>query len=146
MPTLKRITSLIMLFSFISLSAFAQSGEEVTDQEIKQFAAAFQKVQEVDQQTQQKMIKAIQDEGIDVQRFNEIQQAQQDPNQEVDATSEEMNKYESVSKELEQIQGQAQQKMQEIITEEGLTIQRYQEVAAAIQASQELQQKLQEHM
>jgi len=146
MRTLKRITSLIMMFSFIGIGVFAQSVEDVTDQEIKQFASAFQQVQRVDQKAQKTMIKAVQDEGLEVQRFNEIQQAQQDPNQEVNATNEEMKKYEVTTRELEKIQGQAQQEMQEKITEEGLTVPRYQEISAAIQASPELQEKLQEYL
>ncbi len=119
---------------------------EVSDKELELFASAFQQVQNVDQQAQQNMIKAVEEEGFEVQRFNEIQQAQQNPNQDSNATNEEMNKYESASKELEIIQGQAQEEMQEKIIEEGLTVPRYQEIAAAIQANPELQQKLQEYL
>ncbi len=146
MRTVEKITSLIMMFTICGMGVFAQAEEEVTDQEFKKFASAYQQVQRVDQQAQQNMIKAIKDEGLDVQRFNQLLQAQQDPNQEVDASNEEIKKYESASTELEKIQGQAQQEMQEKITEEGLTVPRYQEISAAIQASPELQEKLQEYL
>jgi ubiquinone biosynthesis protein UbiJ len=145
MRTLK-IISLIMMFTISGMGVFAQqASEEVTDKELKQFASAFQQVQRVDQNAQQIMIKAVQDEGLEVQRFNEIQQAQQ-ANQEVDASNEEIKKYESASTELKKIQVQAQQEMQEKITEEGLTVPRYQEIATSIQASPELQEKLQEYL
>jgi len=138
MRTLK-IISLIMMFTISGMGVFAQqASEEVTDKELKQFASAFQQVQRVDQNAQQIMIKAVQDEGLEVQRFNEIQQAQQ--------ANQEIKKYESASTELKKIQVQAQQEMQEKITEEGLTVPRYQEIATSIQASPELQEKLQEYL
>ncbi|MFW5656535.1 MAG: DUF4168 domain-containing protein [Bacteroidota bacterium] len=147
MRTVTKFTSLFLVLMIGSLGVFAQPMEEVTDQELKQFASAFLEVQNVDQQAQQNMIDAVEKEGLEVQRYNEIQQAQQNPEQEAGtANDEEIKKYESASKEIEKIQGQTQQKMQEKITDEGLTVPRYQEIAAAVQASPELQQKLQQFL
>ncbi len=146
MSTVKKITSLFMMLIISGIGVFAQAGEEVTDKELKQFASAYQQVQNVDQQAQQDMVKAVEEEGLEVPRFTEIQQAQQNPNQGSDVTNEEIKKYESASKEIEKIQDQAQKEMQEKIIDEELTVPRYQEIAAAIQASPELQQKLQEYL
>lgn len=76
MSTVKKITSLFMMLIISGIGAFAQTSEEVTDKELKQFASAFQQVQDVDQQAQQNMIKAVEVAGLEVPRFNEIQQAQ----------------------------------------------------------------------
>ncbi|MCF8228479.1 MAG: DUF4168 domain-containing protein [Bacteroidales bacterium] len=146
MSTVKKISSLFMLLIISGIGVFAQAAEEVSDKELKQFASAFQQVQNVDQQAQQKMINAVEEEGLEVPRFNEILQAQQNPNQDTDATNEEIKKYESATKELKKIEGQAQQEMQEKIIEEGLTVPRYQEISAALQDSPELQEKLQEYL
>jgi len=144
--TLKKITGLFMLLIIGSVGAFAQAEEKVSDGELKQFASAFQHVQNINQQAQQEMAKAVEGEGLGIQRFNEIQQARQDPAQEASATEEEIEMFNSAYKEIEEIQRGAQQKMQEKIVEEGLTIPRYQEIATSIQASPELQQKIQEYL
>ncbi|MFW6224711.1 MAG: DUF4168 domain-containing protein [Bacteroidota bacterium] len=138
--------NLIVFFIISSMGVYAQAEEVVTDQELKQFASAFQQVQKIDQQSQQNMIKAVEKEGLDVQRFNEIQQAQQTPKQESDVSDEEIKKYETVSKKIEIIQEQAQQKMQQVIKEEGLTLPRYQEISEAIKNNSDLQNKLQEYL
>jgi hypothetical protein len=148
MITMKKITSLLLFILISGIGAYAQTEqkEEVSDQEIKQFASAFQQIQAVDQMAQQDMIKAVEDEGLDVERYNEIQQTAQDPNQEIDVNGDELKKYEIATKEIEKIQMEAQQQMQEKIVEEGLTIDRYQEIAAVIQNDPELQQKLQKYL
>ena len=148
MPTTKRITSvLFILLMFISgMGASAQTEGEISDNELRQFASAFMQVQTINQQIQQEMAETVEEEGFEIQRFNEIQQAQQNPNQEVAATDEEIAKYKSAMEDLQTIQMQAQQKMEEKIVEEGLTIARYQEIATAIQANPDLQQKLQEYL
>lgn len=140
----------IVVFFFLSISGiFAQLPQqptqpaEVSDAELVQFASAFNKIQSIDQQLQQKMLAAVQNEGIDVQKFNEILNAQQDPNQEVDATEEELKKFASAHKAVEQIQNQAQQDMQKVITDNKLTVPRYQDIMMAIQSDPDLQQKLQ---
>lgn len=145
---MKKITSLILFITIGSMSAFAQTEqkEEVSGEELNQFASALQQVQTVNQQAQGVMIKTIEEEGLEVQRYNEIQQAEQDPNQETNATDEELKQYEVATTEIEKIQIQTQQVMQEKIVEVGLTINRYQEIAAIVQNDPELQQKIQEYL
>lgn len=114
---------------------------EVSDKELEQFAEAAQQVQIINQEVQQKMINIVEEKGLDVQRFNEIQQAQLNPQQEIEATKEEMEKYEASTGDFEKIQGQAQEKMQEKITEAGLTTPRYEEIAMTLQSDPVLQKK-----
>ena len=145
---MKKLTSLLLFTLISAIGAFSQTEqkENVSGEELKQFASAFQQVQTVNQQAQQTMVKAVEEKGLEVQRYNEIQQAQQDPNQEANATGEELKQYETATQELEKIQVQAQQQMQEKIIEEGLTVNRYQEIATVVQNDPELQQKLQEYL
>ena len=147
MRTMK-ITSLLLFTLIIGMGAFAQTEqkEEISDQELKQFASALQQIQVINQQAQQAMVKAVEEKGLEVQRYNEIQQAQQDPNQEAEVTEKELKQYETATQELEEIQVQIQQQMQAKIVEEGLTVNRYQEIAAVIQNDPELHQKLQEYL
>lgn len=149
----KKLVGLILVFSFGVASVFAQVPQqmpqqgqttEVSDSELEKFALAFTKIQSIDQQIQQKMVSAVQEEGVDVQRFNEMLNAQQDPDKELDATEEELKNFAAANKAIEEIQGTAQQDMQQVISDSELTVQRYQEIMAALRNDSELQQKLQQ--
>jgi len=123
-----------------------QATPDISDEELQKFVDAFQEIQVENQKIQQKMIAEIQEEGMEVQRFSEIQQAQQNPNQEVEMTAEEEEAIESLMPKLQSIQQESQTVMQEKIKSAGLTMNRYQEIAQMIQQSPELQQKLQSMM
>ena len=56
-----------------------QAQANITTAELSKFADAFQEVQVENQAAQQKMMGIIKDEGLDVQRFTEIQKAQMNP-------------------------------------------------------------------
>lgn len=117
---------------------------EVSDGEIEQFALAFVEIQNIEQKVQPEMVQAVEEEGIEVQRFNEIMNAQQDPNQEVDASEDELKKFAAANREIEDIQNRAQREMLGKIDEAGLTVERYQEIMNALRNDPKLQQKLQQ--
>jgi len=120
-----------------------QQGGEISDEELQKFVSASQQLQVINQEAQQSMIKIVEDEGLDPQRFNEIMQAQQNPNQEANATGEELKQAEAATKGLQKIQTQAMQQMQEKISDSGLTEQKFQEISMMLQNDPELQQRFQ---
>ena len=145
MITFNKTTSLFLLLMLIgSPAAFSQTEKSVSEEEMKQFATSIQQVEIVNQQAQQEMVSVVEKEGLEVQRYNEMQQADMDPDREIDATGEEMEKYDQATEELGKIHARTQEKMQESITEEGLTVDRYQEIATIISNDPEMQQKLRE--
>ncbi len=118
----------------------------VSDEEIQQFATAMNSVQTANQQAQQKMVQAVTEEGLEVSRYNEIYQAQQNPNQDAGSSEEEMEQFNSASQAIQKIQQTTQQQIQEDVRETGLTLQRYQEIATQVQGDTELQEKIKEQM
>ena len=134
------VTSLIALFLF-SNGAIAQ--DTVSDKELKQFATALQQIQLIGQNTQQQMVEAINKEKIAVDKFNEIRQAEIDPEKEADASKEDLDKYKKAWKAVKQIQIQSNTQMEKSVEKEGLTTERYQEIGAKVQADQKLMQKVQ---
>lgn len=154
----KKIASFLFFFAVVgSAAVFAQTPQqmppqqqqekvEVNDDELSKFANAYQGITVVNQEAQQKMVEVVEEGGFDVQRFNEIHQASLDPNQEVEVSSEEEAKHKEVVEEIEGMQGEFQQEMEEIIKKEGLTVERYEQLAMALQTDQELQQRLQQLM
>lgn len=144
MTLTKKITTLFAITLFFASGVFAQPKKEISDKEIEQFASAVQEVAAINQQTQQKMVNTVEEEGLAVQRFNEIIQSQQDPNKETELKDGEKKKFENVNRRLEEMQVKAQSKMEEKIIDEGLTLKRYQEIATLVQNDPDLQQRIKE--
>ncbi|WP_161624660.1 DUF4168 domain-containing protein [Winogradskyella psychrotolerans] len=124
------------------MSLMAQE-QDISDKELGQFADAYTEVQVQNQKSQEKMIAIIKDEGLEVERFNEIQQAEMDPNQESDATEAEKEKHENVIVKFEELQPEIEKKAIASIESAGITLQDYEKIGAKIQADQSLQQRLQ---
>ncbi|MEE4196040.1 MAG: DUF4168 domain-containing protein [Bacteroidales bacterium] len=151
MFTIKKLTSLFLTLIVSSTIVFAQTPQvpqdtDVSDQDLETFAVAFQQVQSLNQTAQQDMVKAVQDEGLSVQRYNEMLQGEKDPAKNANATNQEKEQFEKINQQIAVIQQKAQQTMQQKIQDEGLTVKRYQEIAFAIQNSPELQEKIQQLM
>lgn len=132
------ILAVTLLFS---AATFAQT--EVSDSELNKFADAYKAVQMENQEVQQSMVEMIQKEGLELDRFQSIQQATVNPEVEVDATREELANYKKVMAGIEKMQPKLQEDMAKLIADNGLSLDRYQEIGAALQSDQELQQKLQ---
>ncbi|MDZ7777484.1 MAG: DUF4168 domain-containing protein [Bacteroidales bacterium] len=83
----KKSVLLMAIVTFFSASVLAQGVQmpqqgqqediEVSDQEMKRFVKVSDKLQVVQQGAQEKMMKAIEDNGLDVQRYSEIETGQQ---------------------------------------------------------------------
>ena len=148
----KFFSSLLFVFAVGTASVTAQSTTmpqqqekiEVSDAELAQFADVFQEMRMMNQQVQQEMMEVVTSEDFELQRFNDIHQAKMDPNKEIETTSEEDEKYKAVVAEIEVIQPKYQKKMEEVITESDLSMERYQQLAMALRSDVELQQRLQE--
>mgnify|MGYP002795165107 FL=1 len=119
-----------------------QSQIEVTDAELNKFAKVFQGLQAANQDIQRKMMAVIEAEEMDVATFNEIHKAKLE-NTEVDAAPEDVEKHGKAVAKIEVMQVDFQKEMETLITDSGLSIERYQEIATAMQVDQGLQQRLQ---
>ena len=122
-----------------------QSGqpvEDISDEELKQFVVISQKIQSINQEAQQSMLQAVEDAGLEVERYSEIYQAIQDPNKESNPTEKEKEQFAAASNQFQKIQVDAQQQMQEMLKTEGLTENRFQEISTSLQTDPELLQKI----
>lgn len=130
--------SLTLLLGSVTL--FAQ---DISDTQLAQFADAYMNVQMQNQEAQEEMIAIIEKEGLDVERFSQIQEASMNPDQETNATPDEMKKHASAMAKLDKMQPELEKKAIKGIESTGITMEEYQNIAAAIQQDQALQQKLQ---
>ncbi len=121
---------------------------DVSEEELVKFVDIVQKLQPMGMDAQQKMMAAVQDEGLEVQRFSEIMSAQQMPEGESDAeiTPVEMEKYEKAQTAIDKIQDDAQDEMNTIIEANGMSKERYEEIMMIVQQDQDLMQRVQTMM
>ncbi|MBC9794372.1 DUF4168 domain-containing protein [Sinomicrobium weinanense] len=142
-----KLKSSLVCFLMVGITAFAQTAEqkkvEVSDDELGKIATALQGVQQINVQAQQKMMKTVVDKGFEMDRFNELYEASRSPEKNVDASAEEKEKFGVVMNEMQKMQTGFQKQMEETITKTGISLDRYQEVAMALQTDTDLQKRLQ---
>ncbi|MCR9183015.1 MAG: DUF4168 domain-containing protein [Flavobacteriaceae bacterium] len=142
----KPLHFIIALALVVTTSTFAQ--EKVSDTELTNFANAYTEIQMVNEKAQSEMVKVIENSGMEIQTFNMMYQASQNPNAQIPVkVSDEDNKlYDEVIVEIEKLQPVFQKEMEMAIADNNLSIERYQQVVSMLQTDQELQQKLQAKM
>lgn len=119
---------------------------DVSDKEIEQFAVTFQQMRMINQKAQKELSEAITAEGMEINRFNTIHQAQMNPEAQVEMTGEEEKKYEAVIEELNEMQAEFRQEIEDMIKEGGLSVERYEEIGNQLQNDTQLQQRLREEL
>lgn len=113
------------------------------DADLEKFANAAGKVVVIQQETEQKMIQAIENENLDINKFNEIMTAQQNQQtEELDASPEDLQKFDKAAAQLIKIQTDVQGEMIEAIQEEGLEPQKYEQILLAYQSDQNIKAKI----
>lgn len=133
---------LLMSFIMICFSAQVlaqssqQTGTDFTDAELESFV----EVVKVQQSGQLKMVEAIRSTGLDVNSFNQILQAKQNPDAEVSEADE--KKFQAASQKVKVIQQGLQGEVMKEINDTGLGVNKYTEIAQAYQQDAALQQKV----
>jgi membrane-associated HD superfamily phosphohydrolase len=141
-----------ILFTSISTFSFAQhqadpldepAREEFSEEEIDSFVSATKEVIKLQSEIEQEMIQAIEDSNLTVERFNEIMMAQQNQqNPEGAATEEELEAFSEAAQKIIEIQSEMQEEIFNVLNEEGLDVNTYQEIIMAYQQDPELQRKI----
>lgn len=132
---------------FLAPGAFAQSGGggDISEDELGSFAAALEDVQEIRQDTAEETQQAVGDSPLEQQRFQELYQARQNGRQQgPDETDAESRQFDELMGQIQQIQQGSRQQMVEAVEDEGLSVERFNQIAQSIQQNPELQQQFRE--
>jgi len=98
----------------------------------------------ISQERQQEMLNEIEKEGLTGERYTELRMAEQNPAAvQSEPSKEELDKKRRVDEKLQKIEQKTQQEQVAIVEDSGLSLERYQEIAQAVQSDQELNQKFQ---
>ncbi len=146
MKFIRKPLPFMLAMLFMASTAFSQ--DKVSDTELTNFANAYAEVQGVNEKAQNEMVKVIENSGMEIQTFNMMYQASQNPNAPMpaDVSEADTKKYEEVVVKIEKMQPVFQKEMEEVIVENNLTVERYQQVVAQLQTDPELQEKLQSRL
>ncbi|MFP4090163.1 MAG: DUF4168 domain-containing protein [Cyclobacteriaceae bacterium] len=117
---------------------------DFSDEELKNFISVNEEVVKVQQEAEQEMMQVIDSEdGITVERFNEIAQAQQNPDMEVNIGDEEMMAFRNAAQKVMDVQRETEAEVAEVVEEEGMAFEDYRQIMMAYQQDPELQQRIQ---
>ena len=95
---------------------------------------------------EQKMMKEIENQGMKLDKFNKIARQMQQGGEPKDVSEEEMKTFKSISQEIQGIQMETQQKVNKIISDEGMSPAKYQEMIQAYSSNPEIKKKVDEKL
>lgn len=147
MRKLMKMTSLVLVLLFAGSMGFAQIEQQqqesgdISDNELKEFISLQQTIQEINQQGQQKMVKAIEDHNMTVQRYQEIAKARQQ-GEEPEMTPEESKGFKAADKVVTEEQQNMQTSMDESFDGSDMTKERYIEINRSVSQDAALQERM----
>jgi hypothetical protein len=118
--------------------------EDFSDDELKSFVKANEKVMAIQMESEQKMIEAIEDEGLTVERFNEILEQQRDPSRGTETSPEELTSFNNAAQMILQENDKIEKQMTTSVEEEGIDIATYKQIMVAYQQRPDLQARVHE--
>src|SRR5690625_3082963 len=122
--------------------------DEISDGELTTFVEASDAIQPIQQKAQEDVQQVILDEGMELERFQEIMIAMQNPQaaDQVEISSEEEQTLQSIQPQLMDIEMEATEDIRTAIADRGLNIERYQAIFMSLQQHPELMQRLESLM
>lgn len=123
-----------------------QPAAEVSSEDIEKFARAIAQLQTIQQETQTELLQIVEGQGLTPDRFNEIAEAQQNPEAApaVEISDEELQSFEQAASEITAIRQQTQARFQEAVQAEGLAVEQFNQILAAVQQDPALQQEVEQ--
>jgi len=119
-----------------------QQQKDYSEEEIDVFANAVAQVLPIQQEAEQKMMKEIEDQGMKLDKFNQIARQMQQGGEPKDVSEEDMKTFKSISQEIQGIQMKTQQKVNKIISDEGMSPAKYKEMIQAYSSNPKIKQKV----
>ncbi|MDN3668602.1 DUF4168 domain-containing protein [Echinicola jeungdonensis] len=138
----------VLMICMVGLPVMAQQAslevnEDFTDEEYQKFVKINTEIIPVQQEVQGKMMKVIQEEGLDIKRFQELAQAQQTGGlKDASSNAEELAKFNKAGQRVMKMQKEVQTLVQEVITNNELSLQKFQEISLAYNQSDKVRKKI----
>jgi hypothetical protein len=135
------------------------SNSQVSSQEVQKFANAIKEMRTIQNDAHNQAEQVIQKQGLTVDRFNALLQSQQpqsssqsqpqaQPNAQASpqASPQEQQKFQQALTELTQLQQDTQRKLEAAVTNQGLTVDRFNQVFAMVRQDPNLRQQVEQQL
>ena len=116
--------------------------EDFSDDELKSFVSANEKVMTIQMEAEQKMIKAIEDEGLTLDRFNQILEEQRDPQRGTKTSPDELKSFNNAAQVILAENARIEKQMASSIEDEGIDVETYKQIMVAYQQSPTVQSRV----
>lgn len=117
--------------------------DDFSDEVLKDFITIDRKLQVVQQEKQGEMVEMVEASDLSVEEFQKISAAKQQGQEPKGFDESQMSTFESLSQEISALEGDMMKEFEVIIDEEGYDMDSYRNIAESVNASPELQQRLQ---
>ena len=154
---MRYLSTLVLFFAFLFTGTSLQAqvappaqpdlleSDDVSEQQVNKFVDAMQIVQKIQQESQPKMLQAIQEVGLNPQQFIQAAQAMQQ-GKETGLNDEDQEKFETVQKKVQEIQVEANGQIEAKIKEQDLTLQKFNQLFLSYQQNPELKKRIDEKL
>ncbi|WP_029035013.1 DUF4168 domain-containing protein [Salinimicrobium terrae] len=116
--------------------------QEITNAQLEKFASAIFQLRQIDENARTEMGELIQEQGMELQRFNQIYEAKRNPAAELNLSEQVEQQYEKIIDKLEGLQQNYLEKKQNAITQAGLDMDIFKVIADRVQADPEFRERL----
>lgn len=125
-----------------------QAAIDVSDAELELFIEVSSSVQEVQMESQTEMMQIVEEEGMEVDTYNQIAQARFNGvnDDELSVDDEQLEMFESASEKIAEIERDVEAQLTEAIENAGMERERFMEINMSLQQDPELQQRVQQKM
>lgn len=126
----------------------APSPDEISDDELLTFAETSDAIRPIQEEAQMEMRGVIEEEGISIQRFQQLMMAMQNPQMadQVEMSADEEQSIQEMEPKLVEIESAAADEISSEIENQGLDVNRYQAIYMSLQQHPELMERLQAMM
>ncbi|GAA4430488.1 hypothetical protein GCM10023188_17200 [Pontibacter saemangeumensis] len=124
-------------------TAQAQAEQKFSDEELKSFIAANTKATELQKQSREAVVAAIEENNLTSDRFNELVKAHQQKKLDAVAKNpEEVAAFSKAAQAVVKIQPETKTKIEQAIKDEGLTVEKYETILQAYEKDEAVQESI----
>jgi hypothetical protein len=122
------------------------SDAEVSETQLDSFANAYRSIQAIQESAQAELIAAVEAEGLTVDDYNTIAEAQQSPEAATQISPEQSEQFAAAVEQVSAIRTEAQAEMEAAIQAENLSVEEFEQILALAQQDPEIQQAISERL
>ena len=122
------------------------SEAEVSETQLDSFANAYRSIQVIQESAQAELVAAVESEGLTVDDYNAIAEAQQSPDASAQVPPEQSEQFAAAAAQVSAIRTEVQAEMEAAIQAENLSVEEFEQILALAQQDPEIQQAISERL